>query len=46
MALYYCIRCGKRDQVITSTDLLKCKQCGEKIMYKQRTKEIVTVLAR
>jgi DNA-directed RNA polymerase I, II, and III subunit RPABC4 len=43
--LYNCADCGSENE-IKPKEPLRCKECGHRIMYKQRTKRMVQFEAR
>ncbi|GBC04477.1 hypothetical protein RclHR1_00570033 [Rhizophagus clarus] len=43
--LYNCADCGAENE-IRPKEPLRCKECGHRIMYKQRTKKMVQFEAR
>ena len=44
-SMYKCERCSTQIE-LKSTDTVRCKSCGYRVLSKLRTKKIVTYLAR
>ena len=44
-AWYKCESCGVKIE-LKSTDTVRCKSCGHRILSKLRTRKVVTYLAR
>ncbi len=42
---YLCGECGA-ENVLKSTDVIRCRECGNRLLYKKRTNKVVQFEAR